>query len=169
MFSHLFLSTIHFGGGYFCPHFVNEEREVRGAQYLFVPRGERERARIGYLKATLIASGTEDVQKGLGLRLPPWCWLPHGLQCLFPYLFRNGSPPLEREEGVGGQASVCRLMRELWAGGRVLWVRGHWTESLGSPTETTGVGLMLSPLAASHTDQDNLYGGLRHITRASSS
>ena len=76
---------------------------------------------------------------------------------------------MEREEGVGGQASVCRLMRELWAGGRVLWVGGHWTESLGSPTETTGVGLMLSPLAASHTDQDNLYGGLRHITRASSS
>lgn len=42
----------------------------RGHLCLFLLRGKNQGARIGYLKATLIPSETEDLQKSLGLCLP---------------------------------------------------------------------------------------------------
>lgn len=49
---------------------MRKESEFQRTLCLFLLRGKSQGARIGYLKATLIASETEDLQKSLGLCLP---------------------------------------------------------------------------------------------------
>lgn len=82
---------------------MHKESEFQRTLCLFLLRGKSQGARIGYLKAALIASETEDLQKSLGLRLPAGLratWVPFFVL----YLFREWN--MERlQVGRRGQAA----------------------------------------------------------------
>lgn len=74
-------------------------------------------ARIGYLKATLVAVETEDLQKRLGLGCPRAMWIPFPVPLT---VLSKESLQVWRGEGSGGQTEVCRLIRASRSGGKVL-------------------------------------------------
>lgn len=75
---------------------------------------------MGYLKATLVATETEDGQKVWDCAsslAPRAMWVLFGAPL---FVLRVGNIQVWRGEGSGGQAEVCRQIRASWSGGKVL-------------------------------------------------